>query len=128
MGAKGFFKKSGNIIMRTMSAIEKSPRINTNRDIYMYLEKCLPSRVMEGLVPIFEAMKNGDKHRDYCIDDAIFHIKRATEALTDGLKDPETWYKNSQTAMKIIAKSIPFILALQIVESLDAPNKTPEEN
>ena len=83
---------------------------------------------MDGLVPIFEAMKTGDKHRDYCIDDAVFHIKKATEALTDGLKDPEAWYNTSQVAMKVLAKSIPFILALQIVESLDAPCKTPEEN
>ena len=127
MGAKGFFKKSGNIIMRTMSAIEKSPRINTNRDIYMYLEKCLPSHLMNGLVPILEAMKTGDKHRDYCVDDAVFHIKKASEALTDGLKDPEAWYNTSQAATKILAKSIPFILALQIVESLD-DHKTPEEN
>jgi K+-transporting ATPase A subunit len=82
---------------------------------------------MDGLVPILEAMKNGEKHRDYCVDDAIFHIKKASEALTEGLKDPESWYNTSQAAMKVVAKSIPFIIALQIVESLDAP-KTPEEN
>ena len=82
---------------------------------------------MDGLVPIFEAMKTGDKHRDYCVDDAVYHIKKASEALTDGLKDPEAWYNTSQAATKILAKSLPFILALQIVESLDAP-KTPEEN
>lgn len=81
---------------------------------------------MDGLVPIFEAMKTGDTHRDYCIDDAIFHIKKATEALMVGLKDPETWYETSQSAAKVIAKSIPFILALQIVESLET--KTPVEN
>ena len=74
---------------------------------------------MDGLVPIFEAMKTGEKHRDFCIDDAIFHIKKASEILTDGLKDPEAWYKTSQVSMKVIAKSIPLILALQIVESLD---------
>ena len=26
---------------------------------------------MDGLVPIFEAMKTGEKHRDFCIDDAM---------------------------------------------------------
>jgi len=111
-----------------MIEMQHIPNINTKRDIYMYLEKCLPHHVMEGLVPIFEAMKTGDKHRDYCIDDAIFHIKKASEALTDGLRDPEAWYNTSQVAMKVIAKSIPLIIALQIVESLDAPNKNPAEN
>jgi hypothetical protein len=83
---------------------------------------------MDGLVPIFEAMKTGDTHRDFCIDDAIFHIKKATEALTDGLKDPEAWYNASQSSMRTFVKIIPLILALQIVESLDAPSKTPVEN
>jgi tRNA-dihydrouridine synthase len=127
MGAKGFFKKFGNIIIMTMRAMENNPRITTNRDIYMYLEKCSPSHVMDGLVPILEAMKTGDKHRDYCVDDAVYHIKKASEALTDGLKDPEAWYNTSQAATKVLAKSLPFILALQIVESLDG-QKTPEEN
>jgi hypothetical protein len=83
---------------------------------------------MDGLVPILEAMKTGDRNRDYCIDDAVFHIKKATEALTEGLRDPEAWYNTSQASMKVLAKSIPFILALQIVESLDEKNQVPGGN
>ena len=69
---------------------------------------------MDGMIPLLEALKTGDKHRDYCIDDAIFHIKKATEALTDGLNDPQTWYANSQNAMQVLAKSLPFIIAVQM--------------
>ena len=75
---------------------------------------------MDGLVPILEAMKTGDKYRDFCIDDAAFHIKKATEALTDGLKDPEAWYKSSEATMKVFAKSLPLILAFQILESQES--------
>jgi hypothetical protein len=74
---------------------------------------------MDGIVSLLEAMKTGDAHKDYCIDDAVFHIKKASEAITVGFKDPEAWYKASQAAAKIIAKSLPFILAVQVAESLD---------
>jgi hypothetical protein len=65
---------------------------------------------MDGLIPLLEAMKTGDKHRDFCIDDAIFHIKKATEALTDGIKDPEAWYNTSQTSAKVLAEIFPLLL------------------
>jgi hypothetical protein len=38
---------------------------------------------MDGLVPLLEAMKTGEACRDFFIDDAIFHFKKATEALTE---------------------------------------------
>jgi hypothetical protein len=69
-------------------------------------------------IAILEAMKTGDKYRDCCLDDAIFHMKKAAEALTDGLKDPEAWYNTSQASSKLLAKCLPFIIALQISDSL----------
>jgi hypothetical protein len=65
---------------------------------------------MDGLIPLLEAMKTGDKYRDYCVDDAIFHIKKATEALTDGIKDPEAWYTTSQSSSKVFANVFPLLL------------------
>ena len=74
---------------------------------------------MDGMVPLFESMKNGEIHHDFCIDDAIFHIKKATEALTEGLADPVTWHAQSEACTRIIIKFLPVILAIQIAESLD---------
>jgi hypothetical protein len=78
---------------------------------------------MNELVPIFEAMKTGEKYRDYCIDDAIFHMKKASEALQEGLSDPESWYKKSEASARVLAKSLPFILAAQILESQEPEKK-----
>lgn len=83
---------------------------------------------MDGLIPLFEAMKNGDNHHDYCIDDAIFHIKKATEALTEGLSDPVLWHKRSEATTKVLIKSLPFILAIQTAQSLDEVNSVTEGN
>jgi hypothetical protein len=84
---------------------------------------------MNGLVPIFEAMKTGDKYRDYCIDDAIFHLKKASEALQEGLADPCAWYQKSESTAKVLAKSLPFIIALsQTLKSPDESDQKPEEN
>jgi hypothetical protein len=63
-----------------------------------------------------EARKNGDQYHDFCIDDAIFHVKKALEILEEGLADPVAWYTDSQASAKILAKSLPFILAIQMLE------------
>jgi len=65
-----------------------------------------------------ESRKNGDKYHDFCIDDAIFHIKKAHEALEDGLADPKAWYETSKITTKVLAKCLPFIVAVQMQESL----------
>jgi len=118
MGANGLLVNPGNVIIMRMIDIQNNPMMITNSDIYMYLEKCFTVRIrMDGLVPILEAMKTGDKYRDFCIDDAVFYIKKASEALTDGLKDPEAWFKTSETAMAVFVKSLPLILAIQMLES-----------
>jgi len=65
-----------------------------------------------------ESRKNGDRYHDFCIDDAIFHIKKAQEALEEGLSDPKAWYTSSKFTSQVLAKSLPFILAVQMQESL----------
>ena len=81
---------------------------------------------MDGMIPLFEAMKNGNVHHDFCIDDAIFHIKKATEALTEGLTDPIMWHARSEASTKILIQCLPVILALQIAQSLDESDLIPE--
>jgi hypothetical protein len=65
-----------------------------------------------------ESRKNGDRYHDFCIDDAIFHIKKAHEALEEGLSDPKVWYESSKFTAKVLSKSLPFIVAVQMQESL----------
>ena len=80
-------------------------------------------------VNALELQKTGEKFHDFCIDDAIFHIKKAQEALEDGLLDPESWYKSSLFTAKVLAKSLPFILAIQIQESqVEDQHSETEEN
>ena len=72
---------------------------------------------MDELISALEIKRTGQKFHDFCIDDAIFHIKKAKEALEEGLADPVAWYSSSQFSAKVLAKSLPFILAVQIQES-----------
>ena len=76
-----------------------------------------------------EERKTGDKYHDFCIDDAIFHLKKAHEALEEGLSDPLKWYASSLFTAKVLAKSLPFILTVQMQQSLaeDQGSET-EEN
>ena len=73
---------------------------------------------MDDLLIALEIQKNGQKFNDFCIDDAIFHIKKAKEAIEEGLTDPAAWYASSLFTSKVLAKSLPFIIAVQLQESL----------
>jgi hypothetical protein len=57
-----------------------------------------------------------DKYRDRCIDDAVFHLKKATDAL-EGLKNPKAWYQASVFSNKVIAKALPYLLSAQLLQS-----------
>ena len=83
---------------------------------------------MDGLVPLLEAMKTGEVYRDFCIDDAIFHVKKATEALTEGVKDPVAYRKNAEAGTRVLVKMLPLILAYQILESQGESDQTPVES
>lgn len=46
----------------------------------------------------------------HCIDDALFHLRRAREALEEGLKDPDAWAKDNADAIKTFMLIAPYIL------------------
>jgi len=72
---------------------------------------------METFISSLEKSKNGKKTHDFCLDDAIYYLKKAQEVLSDGLADPDAWYESSVFSSKVLLKSLPFILAIQLQES-----------
>jgi hypothetical protein len=54
--------------------------------------------------------KTGEKYHDFCIDDAMWHLMKAHEALTASETDPETYYKESVQSAKTIIKSLPVLI------------------
>ena len=60
-----------------------------------------------------EFRKNGEKYHDFVLDDAISSIKRAKEALEEGLVDPVKWWSDSLIQAKTFATLFPFIYLLQ---------------
>lgn len=68
---------------------------------------------MDDIIQTIESQKNGDKFHDFVIDDAIYFIKKAKEALEDGLQDPEKWYENEQLSYKTFFKLFPYIYYTQ---------------
>jgi hypothetical protein len=77
--------------------------------------------IVEGL----ESRKTGEKYHDHVLNDAINSIKHAQQALDEGLKEPEKWYKDTETNCKIFMKLFPFIYILQ---QLHNPSKDTEES
>jgi len=68
---------------------------------------------MDLIIDGLEARKTGEFYHDHVISDAILNIKKAQEALDEGLKDPEKWYRDNETNCKIFLRLFPFIYILQ---------------
>ena len=68
---------------------------------------------MDLLIDGLESRKNGEKYHDFVLDDAIVNIKRAKEALEEGLEDPEKWWNESLIQAKTFATLFPFIYLVQ---------------
>ena len=65
--------------------------------------------LIDGLV----SRKTGEKYHDFVLDEAIVNIKRAKEALEEGIADPEKWWNESLIQAKTIATLFPFIYLVQ---------------
>jgi hypothetical protein len=82
---------------------------------------------MDLIIDGLEARKNGEKYHDFVLDDAINSIKRAKEALDEGMKDPEAWWTESLLTTKTFMTLFPFIYMVQQHLSHIDP-QTAEEN
>ena len=54
-----------------------------------------------------------DKYQNFCIEEAQYHIRRAQELLTEGLRDPKRYYEEGQAFYKVMAKMFPLFVLLQ---------------
>ncbi len=61
-----------------------------------------------------EHLKNGDPDHDYVIDEIIFHLQKAQEALTEGLPDPKRWRLRGVHGDRVLAQALPYLVALSI--------------
>jgi hypothetical protein len=80
--------------------------------------------IIDGLI----SRKTGDKYHDFVLDDAISSIKRANEAIEEGLKDPEQWWTESLIQAKTIATMFPFIYLVQQRLSHNLPHMAEESS
>jgi len=66
---------------------------------------------MDQLIKDIESRKKGKKYFDFCMDDAIFHIRKAQEILQAAEDDPEDWFIQQQQVAKTFVQVLPFLLA-----------------
>jgi hypothetical protein len=51
---------------------------------------------MDDIIKNIESQKSGEKFHDFVLDDAVYYIKKAQDALAEGLANPEEWYNNEK--------------------------------
>lgn len=68
-----------------------------------------------------------DEYEQFCLDEAMYHMDRAKEALTEGLRDPKKYHDEAKAFYKILAKLFPLMLLLQC-NGLQPGDSETEEN
>jgi hypothetical protein len=49
----------------------------------------------------------------HCVEDALFHLRRAREALVDGLANAKEWSKEAEEAMKLFILMMPYLIQMK---------------
>jgi hypothetical protein len=57
-----------------------------------------------------------DEHVKFCVDEAKYHLDRANELLTEGLRDPKKYHDEAKKFYRAMAKFFPFMILLQSFE------------
>lgn len=52
-------------------------------------------------------------NKQYFIDDSLFHLRKAKECLTEGLKNSQEWMQDTQEVAKMVLAMIPLLLLMK---------------
>jgi hypothetical protein len=68
-----------------------------------------------------------NEYEKFCVEEAEYHLQRAQELLTEGLRNPKKYHDESKEFYKMLAKVLPFMVWIQHNESLH-PDSEMEES
>ena len=67
-----------------------------------------------------------NEYEKFCVEEAEYHLQRAQELLTEGLRNPKKYHDESKEFYKMLARVLPFMVWIQHNESLDHDSETEE--
>ena len=77
-----------------------------------------PSHMPNVWLKILNTSRIMNEYEKFCVEEAEYHLQRARELLTEGLKDPKKYHDESRDFYKMLAKVLPFMVWIQHNESL----------
>jgi len=67
-----------------------------------------------------------NEHEKFCVDEANYHLQRAQELLTEGLRNPKKYHDEAREFYRMLTKLLPFMVLIQHNESLRPDSETEE--
>ena len=67
-----------------------------------------------------------NEHERFCVNEANYHLQRAQELLTEGLRNPKKYHDESREFYRMLTKLLPFMVLIQHNESLRPDSETEE--
>ena len=69
-----------------------------------------------------------NNYEKFCVEEAEFHLRRAQDILTEGLKDSKKYYDERREFYKLMANVFPFIVLLQQCGAPQPPDQDESGN
>lgn len=67
-----------------------------------------------------------DEYEKFCVDEVKFHLDRAHEILTEGMRDPKKYHDESKEFYRVLAKLFPLMIIMQYSEPQPPDSETEE--
>jgi hypothetical protein len=67
-----------------------------------------------------------NEYEKFCVEEAEYHLQRAREILTEGLRNPKKYHDESKEFYGMLVKLLPFMVLLQHNESPHHDSETEE--
>ena len=67
-----------------------------------------------------------NEYEKFCVDEANYHLQRAQELLTEGIRNPKKYHDESKQFYGMLVKLLPFMVLIQHNESLRPDSETEE--
>lgn len=69
-----------------------------------------------------------NEYEKFCVDEAQYHLQKASELLTNGLRDPKKYYDERRKFYAILAKMFPLMILMQQYGEPQHPDQDESES
>jgi len=101
--------------MSSLCMFDMLPKVSQMSNLFQNLKRLIQKSLM-------------NEYEKFCVDEAQYHLQRASELLTDGLQNPKKYYDERREFYAILAKMFPLMILMQQHSEPQPPDSDESES